>query len=183
MTKLAIISDTHDQVANLQAAVGICNANGVSALAHCGDLISPFMLKQLKKFQGEVHLVYGNNVGDQHLISSRCTTEYPNITHHGILGNFELAGYKICLLHYPNQARGIASQSIYDIVCCGHSHCHNVELIEKTLLINPGHLLGEDDKAGFYIVNLEKWQIQRVSVGVCMFDHSLPIKVTEPKGL
>lgn len=183
MTRFAIISDTHDQVANLKAVVKYCNKTEVTTLAHCGDLISPFMLKQLAQFNGSVHLIYGNNVGDQHLISSRCEAEYTNITHHGIFATFSLCGYKIALLHYPNQARGLASQSIYDIVCCGHSHYYNVELLDKTLLINPGHLLGEDDQAGFYIVDLNAWKIERIGVGISMFDHDIPIRKSTPVSL
>jgi predicted phosphodiesterase len=48
--------------------------------------------------------------------------EYSNITHHGILGSFTCNDYKIGMVHYPEHARGLASQSIYDIVCIGHSH-------------------------------------------------------------
>lgn len=170
MTLLAVMSDTHDQVAHLQAAVDYCNERSVALIAHCGDLISPFMLKRLATFRGTTHLIYGNNAGDQHLISSRCGTIYPNIIHHGIMCEFSANGYKIALIHYPNQARGLASQAIYDIVCCGHSHQYGIELIGKTLVINPGHLLGEDDKTGFYIVDLQQLSIQRVAVGQCMFD-------------
>lgn len=175
MTQLAILSDTHDQIANLQAAIRYCNENGVDVVAHCGDLISPFMLKQLGKFNGAVHLVYGNNVGDQHLISTRCETEYPNITHHGVFGDFSVDDYRIGLTHYPNQAERLASQSAYDIVCYGHSHKNNIGFVDQTLLINPGHMLGEDEHTGFYIINLLKWSVQRIGTGLCMFDHELPV--------
>lgn len=173
MSRLAILSDTHDQIANLRAAIDYCNGNGVTLLLHCGDLISPFMLKELTLFQGAVHLIFGNNVGDQKLISARCSTEFPNITHHGILGEFSHKGLQIAMLHYPEQARALASLSRYDIVCCGHSHCYKVEEHGKTLLINPGQLLGENDQAGFAVLDLDLWKIQRVRVGGCMFDREI----------
>ena len=175
MTTLAILSDTHDQVANLSAAIDYCNQSEVDIAAHCGDLISPFMLKQLTRFKGEVHLIYGNNIGDQRLIADRCGREFPNINHHGILGTFTVDTYRIAIVHYPDQAQELASQSIYDIVCCGHSHVPMIKQFEHTLLINPGQLLGENDQAGFVIVDFEKGTTQRIGVGKCMFDQEIPI--------
>lgn len=173
MTSLAILSDSHDQIANLRAAITYCNTSNIDVLIHCGDLISPFMLKELALFRGPVHLIYGNNVGDQHLISSRCDRDYPNISHHGMLGKFTCDDRKIAMVHYPEQARGLASLSSYDIICCGHSHRYGIEYLGSTLLINPGQLLGEDDQAGFVILDLNQWKIQRIHVRGCMFDHEI----------
>jgi len=106
MNRLAITSDSHDQVAHMQAAVHHCNESGIEVIAHCGELISPFMLKQLAAFLGHVHLIYGNNVGDQHLISTRCEREYGNITHHGILGTFACNGYKVWYSSLPRTCKG-----------------------------------------------------------------------------
>ena len=180
MTHLAILSDTHDQIANLRAAITYCNTERIDILIHCGDLISPFMLKELSLFQGPVNLIYGNNIGDQHLISSRCGNDYPNITHHGMLGKFTWDGRKIAMVHYPEQARGFASLSNYDIVCCGHSHRYGIEYLGKTLLINPGQLLGEDDQAGFVILDFNQWEIQHIHVGGYMFDHQITTYAEPP---
>ncbi|MFT5701212.1 MAG: putative phosphoesterase [Desulforhopalus sp.] len=175
MTTLAILSDTHDQIANLRAAIDYCNEVKVDVVAHCGDLISPFMLKQLARFKGDVHLIYGNNIGDQRLIGDRCGREFPNINHHGILGKFKIDNYTIAMVHYPDQAQELASEAIYDIVCCGHSHVPRVQQFEHTLLINPGQLLGENDQAGFVIVDLTAGTTQRIGVGKCMFDQEIAI--------
>jgi len=66
------------------------------------------------------------------------------------------------MVHYPEQARGLASLSNYDIIYCGHSHRYGIESLGNTLLINPGQLLGEDDQAGFAILDLNQWRIQRI---------------------
>ncbi len=163
--RIAIISDTHDQVANLRAAVKYCNAFNVQLLIHCGDLISPFMLDELAAFAGAVHLIYGNNVGDQHLISQACGVRFPGITHHGILGAVEAGGIKIAFNHYPQLARGIASQGIFDVVCCGHNHCYNVEQIGNTLLINPGDMLGKENQPSFAIFDSSSRTVEKVEVG------------------
>ena len=125
--RIAILSDTHDHIPNLRSAVTYCNAYSVQMMIHCGDLISPFMLIELGEFAGPVHLIYGNNVGDQHLISQSCGVKYPNITHHGTLGAVEAGGIKFAFNHYPQLARGIAEQGSFDVVCCGHTHRYHIE--------------------------------------------------------
>lgn len=175
MTTFAILSDSHDQVANLRAAIDYCNSARIDVIAHCGDLISPFMLKQLARFAGQVHLIYGNNIGDQRLIADRCGRDFPNIKHHGILGKFMVDTYKVAIVHYPDQAHNLASEDIYDIVCCGHSHVPMSRKYKRSLLINPGQLLGENDQAGFVIIDLDAGTTRRIGVGKCMFDRDIPI--------
>ncbi|HEB69979.1 MAG TPA: YfcE family phosphodiesterase, partial [Desulfobulbus sp.] len=85
--KIAILSDSHDHIPNFARAINRANSAGAELLIHCGDLISPFMLQYLFRFNGPIHLIYGNNAGDQHLISSRCATDFDRITHHGIEGS------------------------------------------------------------------------------------------------
>jgi len=169
LVRIAVLSDTHDHIANVRAAVDYCNNNGAGMMIHCGDLISPFILKELARFRAEVHLVYGNNVGDLHLVSQHCSQKYPTLTHHGFIGNIEVAGLKIAFHHYPEVAVPLAQQGIYDVVCCGHNHIQMVEKIGKTLLINPGDLLGKDIRPRFCILDTESMEVERVEVGKAMF--------------
>ncbi len=163
--RVAILSDSHDQIMNLRAAVTYCNAYGVSVIIHCGDLISPFMLKELAKFGGASHLVYGNNVGDQHLISQFCGTKFPAITHHGILGAMEAGGLTFAFTHYPEMARGLASQGSFSVVCCGHNHRYGVERVGDVVLINPGEMLGAEGPPSFCILETASREVERVEVG------------------
>ncbi|MDZ7642228.1 MAG: metallophosphoesterase [Desulfurivibrio sp.] len=163
--RIAIISDTHDHIAHLRAAVTYCNSYQVEMIIHCGDLISPFMLAELASFGGAVHLVYGNNPGDKHLIAQFCGTKFPSLSHHGDFGAVEAAGLKFAFTHYPQLARGLATQGNFDVVCCGHNHRYQVEEIAATLLINPGELLGKDDQPGFAILDTTDRRVERVEIG------------------
>jgi len=163
--RIAILSDTHDHIPNLRAAVTYCNSYNAQMLIHCGDLISPFMLEELARFGGAVHLVYGNNVGDQHLISQMCGVKFPSISHHGTLGAVEAGGRKIAFTHYPEMARGLTHQGMFDIVCCGHNHRYAVEKIGNSMLVNPGELLGKGDQPGFCILETSTLEVERVEVG------------------
>ena len=167
--KIAILSDSHDHLPNLREAVRLSNQRGCALLIHCGDLISPFMLEELAAFAGAVHLVYGNNVGDQHLISSSCGARFPALSHHGMLGAVEAGGLKIAFTHYPQVARGLAAQGQFDVVCCGHNHLCRVEEIGATLLVNPGELLGKDAQPSFVVMECPGRQVEVVEVGRRLF--------------
>ena len=163
--RVAILSDSHDNIPNLRSAVTYCNAYTVSVIIHCGDLISPFMLPVLAEFGGAVHLIYGNNAGDQHLISQRCGTSFPSLSHHGILGAIEAGGLKIAFTHYPEMARGLACQGRFQVVCCGHNHRYGVERLGECLLINPGELLGaEAVPPCFAILETATMEVERVEI-------------------
>ena len=170
---LAVLSDSHDHIANLRLAVTACNAAGAELLLHCGDLISPFMLPELARFHGPVHLIYGNNAGDLHLIAQRCGTRYPGIVHHGILGIVEAGGRRLAFTHHPDLAAGLAAKGEFDLVCCGHDHTHRQERVGSTLLVNGGELLGKDEQPGFCLIDLETLRVQRIEVGAMMFPNTL----------
>ena len=107
--RIAILSDSHDHIPNLKRAVRLANSEGAELLIHCGDLISPFMLPCLDGFNGPVHLIYGNNPGDQHLIAARCATDFSRLHHHGTHGSFQAGALRIGICHYPDLARDLAA--------------------------------------------------------------------------
>ncbi|MBV5317579.1 MAG: YfcE family phosphodiesterase [Desulfobulbaceae bacterium] len=163
--RIAILSDSHDHIPNLRRAVSLANREGADLLIHCGDLISPFMLAYLHAFQGPVHLIYGNNAGDQHLIASRCATGLDNIRHHGFHGTLVADSHRIAFNHYPELARELALSGAYDLVCYGHDHIFSVERLGACLLINPGDLLGKDANPSFALLDTDDFSVHRLEVG------------------
>jgi hypothetical protein len=162
---IAILADSHDHIPNLQRAVSLANREGAELLIHCGDLISPFMLPYLHAFHGEVHLIYGNNAGDQHLIASRCATVFDNIEHHGSHGTIVAGSFRIAFHHYPEIAREQALTGTHDLVCYGHDHIFLVERLGSCLLVNPGDLLGKDAVPSFVLLDTDDLSVRRLEVG------------------
>ena len=140
--RIAVFSDSHDQIAHVQAALDAANAAGAGALLHCGDLCAPFMLKRLgQNFAGPTHVVFGNNDGDGRLLQA-VASQHNQINLHGIYTELEFDGRKLALIHYPEPARRIAESGQFDLVCYGHNHLKQVEQVGKGVLANPGELLG-----------------------------------------
>ena len=70
--KIAVISDIHDHVVNLQNAIGLFKE--VDSVLCCGDLCSPFVLNLLAEgFTKDIHIVFGNNDGDTFRITKNAT--------------------------------------------------------------------------------------------------------------
>jgi len=138
--RIAVISDIHDHLEPLRRAlelVGDCEA-----LLCCGDVCAPITLREMAQhFAGPIHVVKGNNDGDM-LFMGQVAREAGNVTLHGEYGEVELAGRKIAFVHYPRLAEGLAALGDYDLVCHGHDHIARQVWVGKTLLLDPGEIMG-----------------------------------------
>ena len=161
--KVAIMSDSHDAIPNLEKAVNLALDKGAEVLFHCGDLISPFMIPVLAKFGKETHLILGNNRGDIYLMTEHLK-KYPHIKFHGEQAYLEIAGYKVAMVHYPKIAYALATTGEYDFVFCGHTHVYEVKEIGKTLVINPGEILGKEGAPSFVVLELETKKLEKVEL-------------------
>ena len=139
--KLAILSDVHDNVWNLRAALASLGA--ADALLYCGDLCSPFIIGMLGEgFPGKpIHVVFGNNDGDLFRIAQNAAGQ-PHIQLHGQFFEGEFDGKRVAVNHYPDIALAIAAAEQHDLVCYGHNHLFKIARQGRTLTINPGALLG-----------------------------------------
>jgi len=159
--KIAIISDTHDNVPNLEKALDWMRQSKVEQIIHCGDLCAPGILTKVlsPKFSGKIHMVFGN-VEDRDLLNTKVKS-FKNVNHYGDKGEVELGGKKIAFIHFPEEAKKLAESGKYDLVFYGHSHKPWEEMVGKTRLINPGTLAGLFYKATFavYDTNINKLEL------------------------
>jgi putative phosphoesterase len=144
--KIAVLSDVHDHVWNLRAA--LAELGEAQALLVCGDLCSPFVVPLLAEgFAGRpVHVVFGNNDGDLYRIAVNARA-FDDVELHGELATLELGGLRVAVNHYPAIAEGLAQSGGFDLVCYGHDHRFAVSRRGAALLANPGTLLGYDPGA------------------------------------
>jgi putative phosphoesterase len=138
--KIAILSDIHDNVWKLAAALD--RFKEADAIIGCGDLCAPFIVPQIAEaFRRSIHVVFGNNDGDRFRITQQ-GARFDHVTIHGEFADFALGGKRIAVHHFDDVGRLIAASGSYDVVCCGHNHVFEVARIGRTLLINPGEIMG-----------------------------------------
>lgn len=148
--KIAIISDSHDNLANLTKVVDYLNENKIEMLIHCGDVCAPSTLKMLAgEYTKPIHVCFGNVDGDQYLMTKWSYEEFDNVTLHGDIGELEIDGKKLAFVHLPKVAHALAAEGKYDIVFYGHTHEPWEETIGKVKLVNPGNVANIRNKPSF----------------------------------
>jgi len=161
--RVAIISDIHDNIPKLRSALS--SLDGVEVLICCGDLCSPFIIKELGEgFSGPIHIVFGNNDGDHFRITDGAR-KYPHIHIHGEFVELELGGRKFGINHFDNIGRAMVGSGNYDVVCFGHSHQFHVRQQGETLVVNPGEIFGLlTGDATFVLYDTETNEALRVDI-------------------
>ncbi len=152
--KIAVLSDVHDNIWNLRKALK--RMEGADALLFCGDFCAPFSLKMLADgFSGPIHAVRGNNDGDAFLLM-RVASRYEHVTLYSeALAEVTLGDRRIAVVHYPHMAKAIAPSGKYDAVFFGHSHQAAKMWEGRTLVLNPGEVMGRFGKATFALYDTE----------------------------
>ena len=149
---IAVLSDVHDNIWNLETALQIVQNRDAESLLFLGDFCAPFTLVQLAEgFSGPIHIVFGNNDGDQFLLTSK-GGEYSHVSIHGHFGEVNLGGRKMALNHYPDLSERLAESGAYDAVFSGHDHKKYQHAKGSTLWANPGEVMGRfgEPSVGIY---------------------------------
>lgn len=151
--KIAIFSDSHDNTENILKLISKLNKIKVDYALHCGDICSPFSIKLFEKLNVKnFFVVFGNNDGDKvNLIKNmpKNTKFFQNY------GEITLSNKKILFTHYDFIAKAFGFLNKYDYIFFGHTHKKEILKIKKTILINPGEILGYFSKPSFCILDLK----------------------------
>jgi len=132
---IGIMSDSHDNLAAINKAVGIFNQADCSLVIHAGDIIAPFAAQVLRKLKCPVKAVFGNCDGEKEGL----------IKVFKDLGEIKPAPFRFiqdnrCFIvsHYPLED----VQQEVDIIVFGHTHRSQVSQQGELLVINPGETGG-----------------------------------------
>ena len=167
--RVAVLSDIHDHVWNLQAVLGALPDARADALICCGDLCSPFVVDVLaQRFAGAIFCVEGNNRGDEGVAAlkagghgdrfrrlgpfaelvevdgallSRAEYEF----RHGPYADRAHGGQRFAVSHYPEIALAVAAAGQHDVVCYGHDHTFRIGTAGaagQVVTVNPGAVMG-----------------------------------------
>ena len=149
--KIAIVSDTHGNVANFRKIVDWLNKENIQTILHCGDIGSPESLKEsLVDFKGEFFGVFGNMDKDFEILIEEYN-KIPKVKINEALLEIEIDRRKIAITHYPSEAKKLAESKKYDLVFYGHTHKPWEEKVGNCRLINPGELAGQFYKPTFAV--------------------------------
>lgn len=145
--KIAIVSDTHDNLANFNKAIDFLNEQKIEVMLHCGDICNQETINEaLKNFNGAIYVVRGNGDFDLHELPEKLELELGGSPLHQASAD---RSKKIFINHYPDIAKKAAESGKYDVVFYGHTHRPWEEAIGTCRLVNPGELAGQRYKPCF----------------------------------
>jgi len=162
--KIAILSDIHDNIWNLEKVLEKLKNEIVDAIIFCGDFCAPFTFKKLADVGLPIYAVFGNVDGAQAEITHEALKDYKDVTLKKDLLTLELDKRRIAICHNDKFAESMAMTGKYNAVFYGHTHQLKVENINKTLLVNPGEVHGHTGRCSFGIYDTKKNEIKIIEI-------------------
>lgn len=159
---IGVMSDTHDHMENIEAAVKLFNERKVDQVFHAGDLVSPFMDRVLKDLDAPLLYIFGNNegeiVGIMKLIGKIGEVRRPPVMR-------EFGGKRIRLNHFHHHADQLATTGDFDIIIFGHTHEIVNKMVGDTLVVNPGECCGYlSGTATVAIIDTDKMEAEIIEI-------------------
>jgi len=132
---IGVISDTHDRLPMIDAALALFMRRRVEAVIHAGDFVAPFAVRRLLQYKGPLYGAYGNNDGERAGLKKLL----PQLVDGPLW--IELGGSRI-LVHHFIEWCDRSDMETADIVITGHTHEVVNRFDGKRLLLNPGECCG-----------------------------------------
>jgi len=158
--RLAIISDTHDNLATLDKFLAFIKENKAEMLIHCGDIASGQTLERLaKNFDGNILAAFGNM--DYKDSVEKAAKKYPRkVKIFETFGSTEFGGLKIGFCHHKETALVHHEKQKFDFIFYGHTHKPWLETIGDCQFANPGTLAGMFYGATFALLDPETKKLE-----------------------
>ena len=156
--RVGVVSDTHNNLANVREIVALFNAAGVERVVHTGDITKGTTLDLFGKLEAPLYGVFGNNDVERDGL-------YRSATAHGFTladPPLELAWAqrRILVVHDPLDLKNVPLG--YDLALHGHTHLHRCEQAAGYLVFNPGECAGH--MTGYNAVGV----VDLTTMGTCL---------------
>ncbi len=147
---IGVMSDSHDNMHNVEKALKAFREMGVKVVVHLGDIISPFIVRRMTELKYEgltVIAIYGNNDGDRVLLNKMFASAGWRILDSPTV---EVVGGKKLLMMHGHGSVDCSKELAYslargmdvDAVLYGHTHQKDSKVINGKVVLNPGETYG-----------------------------------------
>ena len=137
---IAIISDLHDKISNLELFFKAISKEKIQKIICCGDLGQKESLRALATgFKKEIIIVLGN----ADLYNSSELDSYQHLRNLGRFSSLELDAFRVAVCHEPAFIKSFLQENPKPkFIFYGHTHKPWISKKNETILINPGTLGG-----------------------------------------
>ena len=134
--RIGVVSDTHNNLANVRAIVRLFNDAGVQRVVHTGDITKAKTLDELAQLDAPLFGVFGNNDVERDSLNA-------SVHAHGFAFcepplRLDWHGRRIVVVHDPLEL----PDDGYQLALHGHTHMHRCERLGERLIFNPGECSG-----------------------------------------
>jgi len=145
MSLIAITSDSHDNIPNIDKFLNYCRVNNIQRAIHCGDITTDETKQYfIDKFEGEIDFIEGNaDIQKEKDKQLKKTNPFQVIKRLPVpFLELEIDNIRIAVCHKKDKAERLGGKNVYELVYFGHTHKPWEEMVENSKLLNPGTLAG-----------------------------------------
>ena len=159
---LGVVSDTHNNLKNIETIISLFNDKKVSLVIHTGDIANAQSLERFSKLNSDLIGVYGNN--DRNEMGLKEVANKNNFKFQEPPRILTLCNKNIAIFHEPDSIDDFLLENRnIDVVIHGHTHRYRHEMKNDVLFFNPGESAGmQKGKNAIGILNLKNLSTKRI---------------------
>lgn len=159
---VGVISDTHNNIKNIDNIINIFNKEDVDLVIHTGDITKADTLARFSRLKSPVLGVFGNNDRTEIGLEEVCK-EY-NFTFNEPPFCISLNDKNIVIFHEPDLIEEyVRENKDIDLILHGHTHRYREETKENIVYFNPGESAGSiEGMNALGIIDLNNLNIKRI---------------------
>ena len=158
---VGVVSDTHNNIKNVENIINIFNEQKVNLVIHTGDISKPKTLELFSKLDCPLIGVFGNHDRIENGLIEICR-KY-NFDFREPPFSLNLENKEIVIFHEPDLIDDyLELENEVDLILHGHTHRYREEIINNIIFFNPGESAGSlKGKNAIATINLCDLRIKR----------------------
>ena len=159
---VGVVSDTHNNIKNIENIINIFNEEEVNLVIHTGDVSKAETLRLFSRLSCPMVGVFGNNDRIEKGLKEVC--DECNFNFQDPPFPLTLGDKKIAVFHEPELIdEYIKEHEDVQLIIHGHTHRHREETLDNIIIFNPGESAGFlKGKNALGIINLNSLEIRRI---------------------
>ena len=160
--KIGVVSDTHNNLRNIETIINLFNEERVPVVIHTGDISNANTLERFSDLNSKLIGVYGNN--DRNESGLKEVAKKNNFQFQEPPRRLSLLDREIVIFHEPDKIDQFLSENqLIDVVLYGHTHRYENNVKNGVLFFNPGESAGmQKGSNAIGILDLKNMEAKRI---------------------
>ena len=160
--KIGVVSDTHNNLKNIETIINLFNDERVPVVIHTGDISNANTLERFSNLNSKLIGVYGNN--DRNESGLKEVAQKNNFQFQEPPRRLSLLDREIVIFHEPDKIDQFLSENkLIDVVLYGHTHRYENNTKNGVLFFNPGESAGmQKGSNAIGILDLKNMEAKRI---------------------